>query len=321
MATSYQIAAPESFDCSNSDEWPRWVRRFERFRTASGLISKSEESQVNTLLYSMGDAADDILLSFGLSAEELKKYKTVKEKFDEYFIKKKNTIYERARFNSRKQEEGEPVETFITALHKLAAKCEYGLLHDEMIRDRIVVGIQNHTLSERMQLDETLDLAKATKMARENEAIKQQQPELRDKKIKQAVDDIQSKGQNKPKRSPLPISSRTQKSGPYRSTSAQPHKTHKVCTRCGNSHPPGKEHCPAKGTKCHKCGKMGHYQRVCRSFINDVTTNSPMDIKFLGAITQGESKPWTVKIQVNKYPIVFKIDTGADVTAIPSVSN
>ena len=78
-----------------------------------------------------------------------------------------------------------------------------------MIRDRIVVGIQNHTLAERMQLDETLDLAKTTKMARENEAIKQQQPELLDKKIKQAVDDIQSKCQNKPKRSPLPISSRT----------------------------------------------------------------------------------------------------------------
>ena len=187
MATSYQIAAPESFDCSNSDEWPRWIRRFERFRTASGLDSKSEESQVNTLVYSMGDAADDILLSFGLSAEELKKYKTVKEKFDEYFIKKKNTIYERARFNSRKQEEGEPVEMFITALHKLAVKCDYGGLHDEMIRDRIVVGIQNHTLAERMQLDETLDLAKATKIARENEAVKQQQPELRDKKVKHEV--------------------------------------------------------------------------------------------------------------------------------------
>ena len=43
-----------------------------------------------------------------------------------------------------------------------------------------------------------------------------------------------------------------------------------------------------------------------------------MDSKFLGAITQGERKPWTVKIQVNKYPIVFKIDTGADVTALPS---
>ena len=45
---SYQISAPERFDCANSEEWPRWIRRFERFRTASGLTDKSEESQVNT---------------------------------------------------------------------------------------------------------------------------------------------------------------------------------------------------------------------------------------------------------------------------------
>ena len=180
MATPYQLPPPEQFNCSNAEEWPRWIRRFEQFRSALGLAEKSEESQVNTLVYSMGDTADDILLSFSLTAAELKVYDTVKEKFDGYFTKKKNTIYERARFNSRKQDDGEPVEAFITSLHKLAAKCEYGDLRDQMIRDRIVVGIRNHALSEKMQLDETLDLAKATKMARENEAIKQQQPEIRD---------------------------------------------------------------------------------------------------------------------------------------------
>ena len=40
----------------------------------------------------MGDAADDILQSFALSEDDQKKYDTVKEKFDTYFTKKKNTI-------------------------------------------------------------------------------------------------------------------------------------------------------------------------------------------------------------------------------------
>ena len=92
MATTYQISAPEPFDCANSEEWTRWVRRFERFRSASGLAEKSGESQVNTLVYAMGDAADDILQSFALSEDDQKKYDTVKEKFDTYFTKKKNTI-------------------------------------------------------------------------------------------------------------------------------------------------------------------------------------------------------------------------------------
>ena len=46
----------------------------------------------------------------------------------------------------RRQEEGELVDAFITALYLLAEHCGYGDLHGEMIRDRIVVGIRNAQL-------------------------------------------------------------------------------------------------------------------------------------------------------------------------------
>ena len=49
---------------------------------------------MNTLLYSMGDEADDILRSFKLSSDELEKYDTVKAKFDQHFVKKRNVIFE-----------------------------------------------------------------------------------------------------------------------------------------------------------------------------------------------------------------------------------
>ena len=52
---------------------------------------------------------DDILRSFRLSAEDAKKYETVKTKFDEHFIKRQNVIYKRAKFNQRRQESGELV--------------------------------------------------------------------------------------------------------------------------------------------------------------------------------------------------------------------
>jgi len=47
----------------------------------------------------MGDKADDILQSFNLFEEDLKSYKTVKEKFDAHFIQRRNTIFERAKIN------------------------------------------------------------------------------------------------------------------------------------------------------------------------------------------------------------------------------
>ena len=87
----------------------------------------------------MGDEADDILQSFSLSEDEQKVYDTVKTRFERHFVKRRNIIFERAKFNSRKQEQGETVDAFITALYGLAEHCNYGNLHNEMIRDRIVV--------------------------------------------------------------------------------------------------------------------------------------------------------------------------------------
>ena len=36
-----------------------------------------------------------------------------------------------------------------------------------------------------------------------------------------------------------------------------------VCGNCGSKHPPHK--CKAFGKKCHSCGKLNHYQSMCRS--------------------------------------------------------
>ena len=72
------------------------------------------------------------------------------------------------------------MDAFITALYNLASKCDYGTFNDELIRDGIVVGIRNQPLSEKMQLDETLTLEKAAGLARVSEAVKKQQPQLRE---------------------------------------------------------------------------------------------------------------------------------------------
>ncbi|UYV61897.1 hypothetical protein LAZ67_1007006 [Cordylochernes scorpioides] len=77
------------------------------------------------------------------------------------------------------QEEGEPIDKFITSLYNLAESCEYATLHDEMIRDRIVVGVRDKNLSERLQLDESLTLEKAVKTVRQFEAVQKQQDDLR----------------------------------------------------------------------------------------------------------------------------------------------
>ena len=179
MIASFQVAPPKLFNFSRPNEWTKWIRRFERYKSASGLEKKSVETKVDTLIYTMGAEVDDIFQSFGLSDDDKKKYKTVKAKFESHFVKRRNVIYERAMFNKRKQEEGETVDSFITSLYSLTEHCGYGVLREEMIRDRIVIGIRDAALSLKLQLMEKLTLDQALTKVREAEAIKSQQPLLR----------------------------------------------------------------------------------------------------------------------------------------------
>ncbi len=85
----------------------------------------------------------------------------------------------KGRFNKRNQEPGESVELFITAVHSLAELCDFGPLKQDLIRDRILVGIRDAKLSESLQLDADLTLEKAITKVRQSAAVKKQQPILR----------------------------------------------------------------------------------------------------------------------------------------------
>jgi len=55
------------------------------------------------------------------------------------------------------------VEQFIVELYNLAEFCNYRELTSEMIHDRLVIGICDHTLSECLQLDSEFTLEKVKK--------------------------------------------------------------------------------------------------------------------------------------------------------------
>ncbi len=51
IATAFQFVPPAPFDFKNAEDWPKWIRRFERYREASGLDNEAEATQVTTLIY------------------------------------------------------------------------------------------------------------------------------------------------------------------------------------------------------------------------------------------------------------------------------
>ena len=293
---------------------------------AKPLASKSEpgENQVNTLIYAMGDQADDIFLSFELTTEEENDYNQVKGKFVNHFIVKRNVIFERAKFNSRIQREGESVDSFITDLYGLARYCNFGAWKDELIRDPIVVGLRNRDLSERLQLDPKLTLEKATNLARQRESVKNQQSILDSGfKSKSVEVDSIAKGRIK-KKEKFPTKNSPEK--PNSSQNSSSNNKLSKCSRClGNPHP--KKVCPARLSKCRKCQKIGHWAQACKSSANPksgtVSEAETEESFFLGEIVEldevqsNRKTPWTATISVNGKPLLFKLDSGADVSVIP----
>ena len=86
-------------------------------------------------MYCIGDKADDILSSLGLSDDDKANYDTVKTKLEGHFLKCEDVIYEHVRFNLQQQKEDESVDSFVTSLHCLTEYCGYKGLKSKIIRD------------------------------------------------------------------------------------------------------------------------------------------------------------------------------------------
>ena len=95
--------------------------------------------------------------------------------FEGHLVKRRDVIFEWAKFNLRKQEVGESADAFVMDLYSLAEHCDYRDIWEELIRGRIVVGILDRVLSEKLQMDVTLTLEKAVSMVQQSESVKKQQ--------------------------------------------------------------------------------------------------------------------------------------------------
>ena len=276
-------------------------KKFEQFRIASGLSGDTEPRQVSTLLYCLGENAEDVLNSTNITDADKERYQPVIQKFDEFFQVRRNVIFERARFNRRNQLDGESIEEYLTALYSLVENCDYGALRDQLLRDRIVVGIRDTSLSERLQLDPTLTLEKARTMVR---AVAIQGKQLRGDGSQVSPFLIEPVGSHRPTsavttstRQPY-IRNTNSRDGRGRSFTS---RDSSECTCCGkNKHDRG-DTCPARDAVCHRCNRRGHFSTRCYSKtvanIDAESNESSMDTAFLGAVNHSNPlRSWTVPL-------------------------
>ena len=72
---------------------------------------------------------------------------------------------QRSKFHSRVQKLGETIAAFIADLRALAEFCNFGHFLDDMLRDRIVCGVNNAKIQQALLSEKTLTLKKALEVA------------------------------------------------------------------------------------------------------------------------------------------------------------
>jgi hypothetical protein len=202
-----------------------------------------ENFKTATFLSCIGEDALEIFEGMDFPTDEDRtKYEVVK-KFSELCLGETNETYERFIFNRRQKSDEEPIDKYVTTLRKLAQTCNFCAgLHDSLIRDRLVLGINDNATQKKLLQDRKLTLTKAIDICRSNERMKKQL-----KSLKQSNEE----GINM-------VNSKTpEKSG----TREQPARGR--CKYCYGTHPRKKELCPAFDKTFNHCGRANHFANAC----------------------------------------------------------
>ena len=139
---------------------------WEHYSVAS-KVYKEGDIQVATFLTAIGPEARKVFKTWNLSATKRKDIKDVIERFDNYCNQRKNIPLERSLFNSQQQEPGKLFDRYVTAIRQIANKCTFGAITpDDLLRDRIIFGIADTKVRERLLHEPELNLSKTLDICR-----------------------------------------------------------------------------------------------------------------------------------------------------------
>jgi hypothetical protein len=216
-----------------------------------------------------------------------------------------------------------------------AKRCEFGQQEETMLRDKVVFGIRDMAIKERLLREPELTLKKALDICRAAEASRQQVRAMASAPHTQSATDVNLL--RKP-----------------RTGSGREMKKHFIssCRFCGRSHERG--NCPAYGKTCTTCNGRNHDSSVCEgggfrrnnhtgnaarkkfkprphkrhshknvNAIDEETSNvninavTGAETLFIGSLHTSSSDKWQEPLVIGNSTVVFKLDTGADANVIP----
>ena len=237
-------------------------------------------------------------------------------------------VVQRFRFNSCTREQNEDLSTFVARLRTLAEHCEFGETLNDMLCDRIVVGINNDKIQQRLLSEEKLDFDKAVAVG---QAMLTAEKDIRDLQGQSVFEINEGEEDNVNKLGPG--NGRKMSGRKFKGKTHHTPRPDEKCYRCLGGHKA--DECSFRKEICHHCKRRGHIKRACRllresGFQQGGTMEKTYLVEeecssYVMHYTRedsevhhmsGSSDPIMIDLQLEGQPVSMELDTGASVTIL-----
>ncbi|XP_038139940.1 uncharacterized protein K02A2.6-like [Cyprinodon tularosa] len=227
-----------AFD-SKEQTWEEYCEILDQFFVANDIDDGDKQRAI--LISVVGPATYKLIRNLvSPDKPSTKTYNQIVTIMKDHFNPKPSEIVQRYKFDSRARQPSETVSVYVAELRRLAQDCNFGTTLEQMLRDRLVCGINDDRIQRRLLSETDLTFEKAFQIAVAAEAASRNVQDLQNK-APLACNSMKTEGK--------------ERKGDWKK---------KECYRCH-----GKQHsaaeCKFKEAKCHACGKVGHIAKACRN--------------------------------------------------------
>ena len=159
-----------AFDSARED-WTSYSGRLEQYFVGNYVVAADKKRAI--LLSSCGAEMYQLIRNIVAPKKPTKcTFAQLVELVHRHHNPKPSAIVQRFRFNICVRKQGQSVATFVAELRRLTEHCKFGDVMDEMLRDRLVCGINDSRIQCRLLAEPSLtfkkELAQAFESAEKN---------------------------------------------------------------------------------------------------------------------------------------------------------
>ena len=153
----------DEFD-SSREEWTQYVERMDHFFAANSIEDAGKKK--STFLALIGPATYTLVRNLvSPNKPGDKSYDELVKALSDHFNPTTSETVQRSKFHSCVRRQRESIAAYVAKLRSLAEFCNFGTTLDDMLKDHLLLGVNNHKIQQAQLAEERLTLTKALKIA------------------------------------------------------------------------------------------------------------------------------------------------------------